>query len=73
MHFVCVTIVTTEFGRVDDAVRRVETDLLPTYRAQPGFVAYAICKMGEGSAVASGLWQTRQQAEYSTLASEKWM
>ena len=73
LYYVCVTIITTEFGRVDEVLRRTEVELLPTYRAQPGFVAYAISKTGEGSAVTFGLWQTRQQAERSTLAAEKWM
>lgn len=73
MYYVCITDVTTEFGRVDEALRRAEADLLPTYRDLPGFVAYAASKTGEGSAVTFGLWQTRQQAEHSTLAAEKWM
>jgi quinol monooxygenase YgiN len=73
MQYTHVATLTTKSGQLRDLLRKIEAELLPAYRGEPGFVAYTIAKTGESSAVAFGIWQTRQQAEQSIKTSDQWM
>jgi hypothetical protein len=72
MQFTSVDIVKAKPGRMDETLRKAETELLPLYRQSPGFVAYTIALTDEVSATALSIWQTRQQAEHARQIREDW-
>jgi hypothetical protein len=72
MQFTSVDIVKAKPGRMDETLRKAETELLPLYRQSPGFVAYTIAQTDEVSATALSIWQTRQQAEHARQIREDW-
>ncbi len=73
MQYTHVAAITTKPGQLRDFLRKVEEELLPTYRALPGFVAYSVSKTGESTGIAFGVWETRAQAEESIKTSDRWM
>ena len=54
-----------------ELLRKAELELLPLYRDLPGFAGYSVTKTSDVSAIAMSLWQTRDQAKHSIVASEK--
>lgn len=60
-------------GSMDEVVRRAETGMLPTFRKQPGFVAYGILKTGADTAVSISAWQTREQADAAVGVAASWV
>lgn len=54
-----------------ELLRKAELELLPLYRDLPGFAGYSVTQTGDVSAIALSLWQTRDQAKHSIVASEK--
>jgi hypothetical protein len=44
MQHVHVAVYKIKPGMVDEVARRAETGMLPTFRSQPGFVAYGIAR-----------------------------
>ena len=73
MQHVRVAIVKFKPGTVDEALRRAETGLLPTFRSQPGFVAYGVVKSGENEGVSLNVWETREQAEKAVQVAATWI
>ena len=73
MQFTHIATITTKHAQMPDFLRRTETELLPTYRELPGFVAFTVAKTGGAKAVAIGIWQTHEQAEQAIKTSDKWM
>jgi hypothetical protein len=73
MQYANIATITTKPGQLRDLLRKAEAELLLTYRALPGFVAYTVAKTGEATAVSFGIWQTRQQAEQAIKVSDQWM
>ena len=63
--------VAVKFGTPDEVIRRAETGLLPIYRTQPGFGAYALVKTGETSLLSFSVWQSRDQAEKANEISDR--
>ena len=72
MQYTHVAMLTSKTGQMRDLLRNMETELLPTYRQEPGFVAFTVAKTGESSAVAFGVWQTHEEAERSIKSLDKW-
>jgi heme-degrading monooxygenase HmoA len=60
-------------GRVDEAIRKAETGMLPTFRKQPGFVAYGLLKTGADAAVSISAWQTREEADAAVSVAASWV
>ena len=73
MQYTYVEIMKVQPGKMDETLRKVETELLPLYRQAPGFVAYTIAKTDEVSATALSIWQTREQAEHAPAVREAWI
>ncbi len=60
-------------GTIDEVLRRAEAGMLPTFRQQPGFVAYGIVKTGESSAISLSFWQSQEQAEAAVKVAASWV
>jgi quinol monooxygenase YgiN len=73
MQYTRVAAITAKPGQLRDFLRTLEEELLPAYRALPGFVAYTVAKTGESTGIAFGIWETREQAEESIKTSDRWM
>ena len=73
MQYTHLATITTTSGQIHDFLRKVETDLLPLARKEPGFVAFTIAKANESTVVSIALWQTRDQAERSMKLFDKWI
>ena len=73
MQHVRVAVYKIKSGMVDEVARRAEAGMLPTFRSQPGFVAYGIVKAGADEAVSLSVWETQQQAEKAVQAAATWV
>jgi heme-degrading monooxygenase HmoA len=73
MQHVRVAIFKFKPGSVDEAIRRAEAGMLPTFRQQPGFIAYGAMKTGPDSGISFSFWQTREQAEAAVQVSAAWV
>jgi heme-degrading monooxygenase HmoA len=60
-------------GSVDEVIRKAETGMLPTFRKQPGFVAYGLVKTGADTAISISAWQTREQADAAVGVAASWV
>jgi heme-degrading monooxygenase HmoA len=60
-------------GSMDEVVRKAENGMLPTFRKQPGFVAYGLVKTGADTAISISAWQTREQADAAVQAAASWV
>ncbi len=73
MQYTNVETITTKPGQLSDFQRKIEEELLPRYRALPGFIAFTIAKTGESNAVCVGVWETKQQVDQSIATSDQWL
>ncbi len=73
MYYANIATISTKPGQQHDFLRKIETELLPTYRQKDGFVAYTIATTGDSTAVSFGVWQQRAQADQAILVSDKWL
>ncbi len=73
MQYTHVATITTKSGQMRDFLRKIETDLLPLARTEPGFVAFTVAKANESTVVSIAIWQTRDQAERSMKSFDKWI
>jgi heme-degrading monooxygenase HmoA len=73
MQHVRVAVYKFKPGTVDEVARRAETGMLPTFRSQPGFVAYGIVKTGADEAVSLSVWETQAQAEKAVQVAATWV
>jgi quinol monooxygenase YgiN len=73
MQHVRVAVYKFKQGTVDEVVRRAEAGLLPTFRNQPGFVAYGVVKTGNDEGVSLSVWETQQQAEKAVQVAATWV
>lgn len=71
LYYTCVASITTKNGQMPELLRKAELELLPLYRDLPGFAGFSVTKTSDVSAIALSLWQTRDQAKYSIVASEQ--
>lgn len=71
MYHTCVETITTKNGQMPEFLRKAELELLPLYRDLPGLVGFSMTKIGDTSAIAFSLWQTRDQAKHALVVSEK--
>jgi hypothetical protein len=71
MYYTCVATITTKNGQMPELLRKAELELLPLYRDLPGFAGFSVTKTSDVAAIAMSLWQTRDQAKHSIVASEK--
>jgi quinol monooxygenase YgiN len=68
-----ITNVTVKPGTADEATRRAESQLLPLYRDEPGFVAYTVAQTGDKTLISFSIWQQREQAEKASRIGETWV
>ena len=47
--------------------------MLPTFKAQPGFVRYGVADTGDKSCMSISLWETHEQAEASVPMAATWV
>lgn len=73
MQHVRVAIYQVKPGTVDEVIRKAQEGMLPTFRSQPGFVAYAGVKTGETSLISLSFWQSQQQAEAAVQVAASWV
>ena len=58
---------------IDEAVRRVEDELVPIISSVPGFVEYVGVQVGEDVALTISLFETQEQVEESTRRAAEWI
>jgi hypothetical protein len=71
MYYTCVATITAKNGQMPELLRKAERELLPLYRDLPGFAGFSVTTTSDVSALAVSLWQTRDQATHSSVASEQ--
>lgn len=60
-------------GTIDEVIQRAEAGMLPTFRQQPGFVAYGLIKTGENTGISLSFWQSQEQAEAAVKVAASWV
>ncbi len=73
MQHVRTALYTFKPGTTDEVIRRAQEGMLPTFRRQPGFVAYGVVKTGENSAISLSFWQSREQADAAVQVAASWV
>ena len=73
MHHARVALYRVKPGNVDEIIRRAEAGMLPTFRSQPGFVAYGLVITGEDSAISITIWQSEEQANAAVKVAASWV
>ena len=59
--------------RIDDVVGKVNETLVPKLRELPGFTGYFLVEGSSGVLSSLGLFETREQADESTMLVSKWI
>jgi heme-degrading monooxygenase HmoA len=73
MQHVRVALYRVKPGNMDEIIRRAEAGMLPTFRSQPGFVAYGLVITGEDSAISITIWQSEEQANAAVKVAASWV
>jgi heme-degrading monooxygenase HmoA len=73
MQHVRVATYTVTKGTFQEVADAAEAGMLPTFRAQPGFVSYGVADLGDEALLSISIWQTRQAAEQATSAAAEWV
>lgn len=60
-------------GAINEAVRLVETEMLPIISRMPGFIAYEMVQVGEDVGVTISIFETQEQAEASNRRAAEWV
>jgi len=74
MHqFICVENLTVQSTRLDELLRRTESELTLRYRHLPGFIASSIAKLSATAVISVSFWQTQLEAEQAIKTRNTWM
>ena len=73
MQHVRVALYRVKPGNMDEIIQRAEAGMLPTFRSQPGFVAYGLVITGEDSAISITIWQSEEQANAAVKVAASWI
>jgi len=60
-------------GLIDEAVRRVEDELVPIISSVPGFVEYDVVQVGEDVGITISVFETQEQTEESNRRAAEWV
>lgn len=60
-------------GVMKEAIRLVETEMLPIISSMPGFIAYEMIQVGEDVGVTISLFETQEQTEASNTRAAEWV
>ena len=60
-------------GLIDEAVRRVEDELVPIISSVPGFVEYDVVQVGEDVGITISVFETQEQAEEANRRAADWV
>lgn len=60
-------------GFMDEAVRLVETELVPILSSAPGFVEYDVVQVEEDVGLTISVFETKEQAEESNRRAAEWV
>lgn len=60
-------------GGADIVIERAKAGMLPIFRQQPGFIAYAVIKTADDGGVSITTWDTAEQAEQAIQAAASWV
>ncbi len=72
-QFLCVENLTVQSTRLDELLRRSETELTARYRHLPGFIASSVAKLSATTVIAFSFWQTQIEAEQAIKTRNTWM
>ena len=73
MQHVRVAVYQFKPGTVDEVIRRAQAGMLPTFRAQPGFVGYGLVKTSDSTGVSLSFWQTSAEADAAVKTAANWV
>lgn len=59
-------------GNLQEAVDKITTSALPMYKAQPGFVSYAVVESGEATLISTSVWETAEAAQKASEIMSNW-
>ena len=59
--------------RMNEVVGKINATLVPQLRELPGFSGYYLIEAGNGVLSSFGLFETREQADESTILVSKWI
>jgi len=62
-----------DMTRASEITRKVDDTLVPQLRDLPGFAGYYLIDAGNGVMSSFGLFETREQADESTMLVSKWI
>lgn len=59
-------------GTADEVIQRAESDLVPRFRSEIGFVAYGLIKTSEDALISLSIWDLAEQATAAVQIAEAW-
>ncbi len=72
-QFLCVENLTVQSTRVDELLRRTESELTLRYRHLPGYIASSVAKLSATAVISLSFWQTQVEAEQAIKTRNTWM
>ncbi len=73
MAHVRVAVYKFKPGTMDEVIRRAQSGMLPTFRQQPGFVAYEVIQTGDDEGVSISTWESAEQAQAAIQTAAGWV
>jgi len=71
--YVAIRRLKAQPGSIDEAVRRVENELVPILSSVPGFIEYDMVQVGEDVGLTISFFETQEQAEESNRRAADWV
>ena len=71
--YVAIRRLKAQPGSIDEAVRRVENELVPILSSVPGFIEYDMVQVGEDVGLTISFFETQEQAEESNRRAAEWV
>jgi hypothetical protein len=73
MHHVRIGVYSITSGTIDEVASRAKQELLPIFRAHPGFVSFGIAEVSDFKLLSLSVWQTHDQADAANTRPADWV
>jgi hypothetical protein len=73
MEHVRIAIYDITSGSLEEVASRAEAELLPIFRAHPGFVSYGMARMNDFKILSLSVWESHDQAEEADRRAADWV
>jgi heme-degrading monooxygenase HmoA len=73
MEHLRIATYTINKGTFREVADLAQERMLPTFKAQPGFIRYGVADIGDKSCMSISLWETHEQAQASVPMAATWV